>query len=104
MPKTLWVQANPTKTNIRKVILSEADPSHPTPNHELWIVAYEDPRFDADGNPVEPANPPIRVGDTPGVRAALQAGDLIEADAPRQAHREPEKPEQPPQKPEKPEK
>ena len=81
MAKTLWVKANPTPENTRKVILSEADAAHPG-NHEIWIVAYEEPRFDADGNPVEPANPPVQVGETPGVRAALASGDLIEGDAP----------------------
>jgi hypothetical protein len=84
MAKTLWVQANPTEANTRKVILSEADEAHPG-THEVWIVAYEDPRFDADGNPVKPANPPIEVGDTPGVRAALNAKDLIEVSAPAKA-------------------
>lgn len=66
--KTIWVQA---LTRDRKVILNEIDESHPTPNHELWIVGYEDPRFDADGDAIEPANPPIEVGDTPGVRLAI---------------------------------
>ena len=80
MAKTLWVQAVPTETNMRKVVLSEADEAHPTPNHEIWIVAYEDPREDSEGNPVTPANPPIHVGDTPGVRAALASGDLVEVE------------------------
>ena len=68
MANTIWVEA---LTRDRKVILSEADESHPTPNHEIWIVGYEDPRFDADGNPIVPANPPLEVGDTPGVRACI---------------------------------
>jgi hypothetical protein len=81
MAKTLWVRAVPTEANTRKVILSEADEAHPG-THEVWIVAYEDPRFDADGNPVEPANPQVQVGDTPGVRKAIMDGDLVEVDAP----------------------
>ena len=72
MANTIWVQA---LTRDRKVIVSEADPLHPTPNHEIWIVGYEDPRIDADGNPIEPANPPIEVGDTPLVRRAI--GDQL---------------------------
>lgn len=68
MANTIWVQA---LSHDRKVILSEADELHPTPNHEIWIVGYEDPRFDADNNPIVPANPPIKVGDTPGVRKAI---------------------------------
>lgn len=82
MAKTLWVQANPNENNLRKVVLSEVDDAHPTPTHEVWIVAYEDPRVDSEGNPVEPANPPVEVGDTPGVRAALQSQDLVEVSAP----------------------
>lgn len=77
--KTIWVQA---LTRDRKVILSEYDESHPTPNHEIWIVGYEDPRVDADGNAIEPANPPIEVGDTPGVRLAISQQLLAIADAP----------------------
>lgn len=65
---TIWVQA---LTRDRKIILSEFDPSHPTPNHEAWIVGYEEPRFDADGEEIVPANPPIEVGDTPLVRKAI---------------------------------
>lgn len=68
MANTIWVQA---LTRDRKVILSEADQAHPTPNHEIWIVGYEEPRFDADGVAIEPANPPIEVGDTPGVRKCI---------------------------------
>lgn len=65
---TLWVQA---LTRDRKVILSEVDEQHPTPNHEIWLVGYEEPRFDADGNEIVPANPAIEVGDTPGVRKCI---------------------------------
>lgn len=65
---TIWVQA---LTRDRKVIVSEYDESHPTPNHEIYIVGYEDPRFDADGNAIEPANPAIEVGDTPLVRQRI---------------------------------
>lgn len=83
MAKTLWVQAVPRPENLRKVVLSEADAAHPTSTHEVFIVAYEDPRMDADGHPVEPANPPIEVGDTPGVRGRIAAGDLIEVSAPK---------------------
>jgi hypothetical protein len=78
MPKTLWVQANRFD---RKVILSEADQAHPG-THEIFIVGYEDPRFDADGNPVIPANPAIEVGDTPSVRQRIAEKDLIEVSAP----------------------
>lgn len=78
MAKTLWVQANRFD---RKVILSEADQSHPG-THEIFIVGYEDPRFDADGNPVIPANPAIEVGDTPGVRQRIAEKDLIEVSGP----------------------
>jgi len=83
--KTLWVQANPTPENTRKVVLSEADEAHPVNEnglHEVWIVAYEDPRRDADGNLIEPANPPVEVGDTPGVRQRLLEKALIEVSAP----------------------
>jgi hypothetical protein len=72
MANTIWVQANRFD---RKVILSEADEQHPTPNHEVYIVGYEDPRYDADGNQIE-ANPAIEVGDTPGVRQRIAEGDL----------------------------
>lgn len=78
-PPTIWVQA---LTRDRKVILSEADERHPTPNHEIWIVGYEDPRADADGNAIGPANPPIKVGDTPGVRGAMAAGLLAQVEKP----------------------
>lgn len=90
MAKTLWVKANPKPENLRKVILSEADEAHPG-THEVWLVAYEEPRVNADGDPVEPANPPTQVGDTPGVRAALASGDLVEVDAPKAAKAAPTK-------------
>jgi len=79
MPNTIWVQA---LTRDRKVILSEADERHPTPNHEIWLVGYEEPRFDADGVEITPANPPIEVGDTPGVRRAISDQLLAVVDAP----------------------
>lgn len=79
MVNTIWVQA---LTRDRKVILSEADELHPTPNHEIWLVGYEDPRFDADGKEIVPANPPIEVGDTPGVRHAISDKLLAIVDAP----------------------
>lgn len=87
MANTLWVQARPGKDNAskedntRKVILSEFDPAHPG-THEVWIVAYEDPRVDSEGNRVEPANPPVEVGDTPLVRQRIADKDLIEVRAP----------------------
>jgi hypothetical protein len=84
MAKLIWVQAQPNESNLRKVVLSDADLAHPTDNHEVWIVAYEDPRFDADGNEIE-ANPPVQVADTPGVRKAILAGDLAEVSAPSKA-------------------
>lgn len=70
---TIWVQA---QRHDRKVIVSEYDEQHPTANHEIYIVGYEDPRYDADGNEVTPANPAIEVGDTPGVRQRIAEGDL----------------------------
>jgi hypothetical protein len=78
MANTIWVRANRTD---RKVILSEYDELHPTDTHEIWIVGYEDPRFDADGNQIE-ANPPIEVGDTAGVRQAIADKDLVLVDGP----------------------
>jgi len=75
---TLWVQA--TRTD-RKVIVSEADEQHPTPNHEIFIVGYPDPRYDADGKQIE-ANPPIEVGDTALVRQRIADGDLRLVSAP----------------------
>lgn len=70
---TIWVQA---QRHDRKVIVSEYDEQHPTANHEIYIVGYEDPRYDADGNEVTPANPAIEVGDTAGVRQRIAEGDL----------------------------
>ena len=81
MANTLWVQARPSETTTRKVVLSEYDPAHPG-THEAWIVAYEEPRVDADGNAVEPANPPIEVGDTPAVRARIADKSLVEVRGP----------------------
>jgi hypothetical protein len=83
MANTLWVQAVP---GDRKVIVSEYDESHPG-NHEAWIVAYEDPRFDADGNPVEPANAPVEVGDTPLIRQRIAEKVLQEVSSPAQLAR-----------------
>lgn len=88
MPNTIWVQA---LTRDRKVILSEASELHPTSNHEIWLVGYEEPRFDADGIEITPANPPTLVGDTPGVRRAISDQLLAIVDAPatrQQAGRE----------------
>lgn len=78
MANTIWVKANRTD---RKVILSEYDELHPTENHEVYIVGYEDPRTNADGVQIE-ANPPLEVGDTPGVRQAIAAKDLVIVSAP----------------------
>ena len=83
MAKTLFVQAQPTAANIRKVVLNEA--GHPTATGEAWIVAYEEPRLDGEGRPIEPANPVHEVADTPGVRRAIMAGDLAEVAAPTKA-------------------
>lgn len=79
MANTLWVKANRTD---RKVIVSEYNDLHPTDNHEVFIVGYEDPRVDADGNAVAPANPPIEVGDTPLVRQRIAEKDLVEVGKP----------------------
>jgi hypothetical protein len=76
---TIWVQA---LTHDRKVIASEYDEAHPTPNHEIYIVGYEDPRFDADGNAIEPANPPIEVGDTALIRQRIAEKVLAVVDGP----------------------
>jgi hypothetical protein len=73
MASTIRVRA---LTRDRKVVLSEYDESHPTPNHEIWIVGYEEPRFDADGNEVVPSNAVIEVGDTPGVRQCISEKTL----------------------------
>lgn len=79
MANTIWVQA---LTRDRKVLVSEYDDQHPTPNHEIFIVGYEDPRFDADGKEIVPANPPIEVGDTGLVRQRIAEKVLVQVDAP----------------------
>ena len=79
---TIWVQAT---RDDRKVIVSEYDPSHPTPNHEIWVVGYPDRTAD-DGTFVQ-GNPPIEVGDTALVRQRIAAGDLKEVSAPGRTER-----------------
>lgn len=50
----------------RHVILMEADDLHPTDNHEIFLVGYPGEKNEYD------------VGDTPGVRAKIAGGELVE--------------------------
>jgi hypothetical protein len=50
----------------RHVILMEADPLHPTDNHEVFLVGYPGEKNE------------FEVGDTPGVRAKIASGELVE--------------------------
>lgn len=50
----------------RHVILMELDDLHPTDNHEIFLVGYPNEKNEYD------------VGDTPGVRAKIASGELVE--------------------------
>jgi len=70
----------------RHVILMEADPLHPSDNHEVFIVGYP-----GEVNEYE-------VGDTAGVRAKIASGELIEIDSPHRHAAAPKAPEKAPAK------
>jgi ribosomal protein S12 len=62
----------------RHVILMEADDRHPTDNHEIFIVGYPGEKNEYD------------VGDTPGVRAKIASGELVEVGRMQAAEKEPQ--------------